>query len=109
MLEHAPWLFSTEPRAPNPEPRTPNPQPPAPNPQPPAPSTQHRVLSIQHSAFSTHEMHSDLQHLIRLQDLELVAERVRQRVVDLPLAQASLDARIAERTAAVEAMKARLA
>ena len=54
-------------------------------------------------------MHSDLQHLIRLQDLELVAERVRQRVVDLPLAQAALDARIAERTAAVEAMKARLA
>jgi predicted nucleic acid-binding Zn-ribbon protein len=53
-------------------------------------------------------MHSDLQHLIHLQDLELIAERVRQRVTDLPLAQAALEARVAERTAAVEAVKGRI-
>jgi len=53
-------------------------------------------------------MNSDLQHLIHLQDLELIAERVRQRVTDLPLAQAAPDARVAARTVAVEAVKGRI-
>jgi predicted nucleic acid-binding Zn-ribbon protein len=54
-------------------------------------------------------MHSDLQHLIRLQDLDLTVERLRHRIAELPAAQAALDARIAERTAAVAGTKDRLA
>jgi predicted nucleic acid-binding Zn-ribbon protein len=54
-------------------------------------------------------LNSDLQHLIQLQDLELLAERLRRRVEDLPAAEAALDARLAECTAAVTAAKERLA
>ena len=54
-------------------------------------------------------MHSDLQHLIKLQDLDLTVERLRRRIADLPAAQAALDARLAERTAAVAAIKDRIA
>jgi len=53
-------------------------------------------------------LHPDLQHLIQLQELDSAAERHRRRVADIPVLQAALDARLAERTAAVEAVKARV-
>ena len=54
-------------------------------------------------------MNPDLQHLIHLQELDLTAERHQRRVADIPQLQAALDARLAERTAAVDAVKARIA
>ena len=54
-------------------------------------------------------MHPDLEHLIHLQELVTAAERQRRRVADIPTLQAALDARLAERTAAVDAVKARIA
>lgn len=54
-------------------------------------------------------MHPDLEHLIHLQQLDLTAERQRRRVADIPVLQSALDARLAERTATVEAVKARIA
>ena len=54
-------------------------------------------------------MHPDLQNLIHLQELDSAAERHRRRVADIPVLQAALDARLAERTAAVDAVKARVA
>ncbi len=54
-------------------------------------------------------MNSDLQHLIQLQDLDLAAERARRRIADIPFDQAALEARIAERTAALDAVRQRIA
>ena len=54
-------------------------------------------------------MHPDLQHLIQLQELDLRAERDRRRMAEIPVDQAALEARIAERTAAVDTVKARIA
>ena len=54
-------------------------------------------------------MHPDLQHLIQLQELDSAAERHRRRVADIPVLQAALDARLAERTAAVDGVKVRVA
>jgi predicted nucleic acid-binding Zn-ribbon protein len=54
-------------------------------------------------------MHPDLQHLIHLQDLDLRADRDRRRVAEIPVAQAALEARVADRTAAVDAVKHRIA
>ncbi len=54
-------------------------------------------------------MHPDLEHLIHLQELDLTADRQRRRVADIPVLQSALDARLAERTATVEAVKARIA
>ena len=54
-------------------------------------------------------MHPDLQHLIHLQELDLAAERHRRRAADIPVLQSGLDARLAERTAALDAVKARIA
>jgi hypothetical protein len=51
----------------------------------------------------------DLQHLIHLQELDSAAERQRRRVADIPTLQAALDARLAERTAAVDGVKTRIA
>lgn len=53
-------------------------------------------------------MNSDLQHLIRLQELDLVVERLRRRVADMPAARAALDERVASRTASVDAVKQRV-
>jgi hypothetical protein len=53
-------------------------------------------------------MHPDLQHLIHLQELDNTAERLRKRIDEIPLAQQALDARIAQRTASVEAVKQRI-
>jgi uncharacterized protein len=54
-------------------------------------------------------LNADLERLIHLQELDLAAERQRRRVTDIPVLQAALDARLAERTAAVDAVKARVA
>ena len=54
-------------------------------------------------------MHPDLEHLIHLQELDLAAERHRRRETDIPQLQAALDARLAARSAAVDAVKARIA
>jgi len=54
-------------------------------------------------------LHPDLEQLIHLQALDSAAERHRRRVADIPILQAALDARLAERTASVDAVKARIA
>jgi predicted nucleic acid-binding Zn-ribbon protein len=54
-------------------------------------------------------LNSDLQHLIQLQELELTAERVRRRIEALPGVQTALDARLADKTASVSAIKERIA
>ena len=53
-------------------------------------------------------MHSDLQHLIQLQDLDLSVDRIRRRIADLPAAQDALERRLSDRTAAVTAIKDRI-
>ena len=54
-------------------------------------------------------MHPDLEHLIHLQELDLAAERHRRRETDIPQLQTALDARLAARSATVDAVKARIA
>jgi uncharacterized protein len=54
-------------------------------------------------------LHPDLQNLIQLQELDSAAERHRRRVADIPVLQAALDARLAERTAAVDGVNVRVA
>ena len=54
-------------------------------------------------------MHPDLQHLIHLQELDLVAERIRRRIADMPAARAALEDTVTARSAAVDAVKERLA
>jgi predicted nucleic acid-binding Zn-ribbon protein len=54
-------------------------------------------------------LNADLHHLIQLQELDLTAERQKRRIADIPVLQANLDARLAECTAAVDAVKARMA
>jgi predicted nucleic acid-binding Zn-ribbon protein len=54
-------------------------------------------------------LNPDLEHLIHLQELDIAAERHRRRVADIPVLQSALDARLAERTGALEAVKARIA
>ena len=54
-------------------------------------------------------MHSDLQHLITLQDLDTAAERLRRQIADVPALTTALDERITALTAAVAAVKERTA
>ncbi len=54
-------------------------------------------------------MHSDLNFLIQLQELDLAAERDRRRIAEIPAAQEALEARLAAATAAVDAVKQRVA
>ena len=54
-------------------------------------------------------MNPDLEHLIHLQELDLAAERQRRRAADIPVLQTALDARLAERAAALDAVKVRIA
>jgi predicted nucleic acid-binding Zn-ribbon protein len=54
-------------------------------------------------------MHPDLQHLIHLQELDLVADRMRRRIADMPAARAALEDSVSARSAAVDAVKQRLA
>ena len=51
----------------------------------------------------------DLQHLIRLQELDLAIERCRRRIAEIPAAQQALETRITSRQAAVQAVKDRMA
>lgn len=53
-------------------------------------------------------MHSDLQHLVQLQDIDLSVERVRRRIGEIPTAQAALDQGLTDRSAAVAAVKDRM-
>lgn len=50
----------------------------------------------------------DLQHLIRLQELDLAIERCRRRIAEIPGAQRALESRIADRQAALQAVKDRM-
>jgi len=52
-------------------------------------------------------VHSDLQHLITLQDLDSAAERLRRQIADVPALSAALDERLAALTSAVAAVKER--
>jgi predicted nucleic acid-binding Zn-ribbon protein len=54
-------------------------------------------------------MDADLQHLIHLQQLDLAAERDRRRIADIPVARQSLDDRLVAASAAVDAVKERVA
>ena len=55
------------------------------------------------------EVHSDLQHLVRLQQLDSDIESARRRIADIPSIQQTLDDRLAEQHTAVAAIKQRLA
>jgi uncharacterized protein len=54
-------------------------------------------------------VHSDLQHLIRLQQIDTDIESARRRIAEIPGVQAALEARLAEQAAAVATLKQRLA
>ena len=54
-------------------------------------------------------MLADLEHLIHLQELDLIAERTRRRIADMPTVRAALEDSVAAKTAAVEDVKQRLA
>ena len=54
-------------------------------------------------------MHPDLQHLIHIQELDLVAERTRRRIADMPAARAALEESVSARSAAVDGVKQQLA
>ena len=51
----------------------------------------------------------DLQHLIHLQEIDTALERARRRITEIPTVQQGLHARAAERAAAVQAVKDRIA
>jgi predicted nucleic acid-binding Zn-ribbon protein len=51
----------------------------------------------------------DLQHLIHLQEIDTALDRARRRIADIPSLQQALEARAAERTAAVQTVKDRIA
>jgi predicted nucleic acid-binding Zn-ribbon protein len=53
-------------------------------------------------------MSPELQLLIQLQELDSSLDRIRHRIEEIPLAQQALDARAAERTAAVKTVKERI-
>jgi len=54
-------------------------------------------------------VHPDLQHLIRLQQLDTEIESARRRIADIPGIQQALDEKLAEQTATVASVKQRLA
>ena len=54
-------------------------------------------------------LNTDIQHLIRLQQLDTQIEAARRRVAEIPAVQEALATRLAEQTIAVEAVKQRLA
>jgi predicted nucleic acid-binding Zn-ribbon protein len=54
-------------------------------------------------------LNSDLQHLIKLQEIDLATERVRRRIAEIPDAVVALDTRLTERTAGVDSVKQRTA
>ena len=54
-------------------------------------------------------MNPDIQHLIRLQQLDSEIESARRRIAEIPAVQEALAARLQHATAAVESARARLA
>src|SRR6187397_2720755 len=54
-------------------------------------------------------VHPDIQHLIRLQQLDSEIEAARRRIAEIPAVQEALAARLEQATAAVAAAKQRLA
>lgn len=54
-------------------------------------------------------MNPDIQHLIRLQQIDSEIEAARRRIAEIPAVQEALDARLEQATAAVESAKQRLA
>jgi predicted nucleic acid-binding Zn-ribbon protein len=54
-------------------------------------------------------MHSDLEQLIQLQDLDTAADRARRAIGDIPQQQQALDARLADKQAVVTGVKDRIA
>ena len=54
-------------------------------------------------------MNPDIQHLIRLQQLDAQIESSRRRIAEIPAIQQAMDERLAGQTAAVDAVKQRLA
>jgi uncharacterized protein len=54
-------------------------------------------------------VNSDLQHLIRLQQLDTEIESAKRRIAEIPSVQLALDAQLAEQQAAVAAIRQRLA
>jgi uncharacterized protein len=55
------------------------------------------------------EVNPDLQHLIRLQQLDVEIDSARRRITEIPAIQQAMDERLAAQTAAVEGVKQRLA
>ena len=55
------------------------------------------------------EVNPDLQHLIRLQQLDVDIDSARRRITEIPAIQQAMDERLAAQTAAVEGVKQRLA
>jgi uncharacterized protein len=53
-------------------------------------------------------MNSDLQHLIQLQDLDLSVERIRRRIIEMPLAQEALEKRLSDRSAVLVEVRERI-
>lgn len=64
--------------------------------------------TLQHSAVSV-PMLPDLQHLIRLQEVDSTIDRVKRRIAEIPAAQQGLASRSAAQAAAVQAVKDRIA
>ena len=54
-------------------------------------------------------MNVDLQHLVRLQQLDTEIDAARRRIAEIPAVQQALDERLAGQTAALDALKHRLA
>jgi predicted nucleic acid-binding Zn-ribbon protein len=54
-------------------------------------------------------VHPDLQHLIRLQQLDTDLETMRRRIAEIPLQQQAMDTRLADQQATVAAVRQRLA
>jgi len=58
---------------------------------------------------SAPHVHIDLQHLIRLQQLDSDIDNARRRIAEIPLLQQALEARLADQQAVAAALKQRLA
>jgi predicted nucleic acid-binding Zn-ribbon protein len=66
------------------------------------------TVSVGARAAAGHTLHSDLQHLIQLQETDLAAERIRRRIADIPAAIAALDDRLTTQSGAAAAVKSRI-
>lgn len=78
------------------------------NREPPASRLAPRA-SLWYDRFHLTAVNSDLEHLIRLQQLETDIDSAHRRVAEIPLVQQALEARLAEHSAVVDSVKQRLA